>query len=254
MHTRLRQQQQLVTPAGAQRLFLFNIALTCVFTVLTVLVIMADLDATVPLRFTTYERDPATGYRIVERTWTSVRLSYLSCAFLLLAALDHAAMFLFRATYEANLSRGRNPFRWIEYSLSASIMNFQIAALAGMLEIQALVCVAVLTGLCQLGGALEERYGSSPEVRLLGFLPFTLAWCLIMLNFITNVQDAARTVPDFVYAIVIVLFILESLFAVNQLRPVKRFEDRELGFLVLSVVSKVTLAGLVWGGLVSLAK
>ena len=49
------------------------------------------------------------------------------------------------------------------------------------------------------------------------------------------------------YAIVIAL----SLF---QLRPVERFEDRELGFLVLSVVSKVTLAGLVWGGLVSLAK
>lgn len=239
---------------GARRLFVLNAGLACAFVLMAVLVLVADLDATVPLRYTAYVRDKQEGYRVVTRTWTSVRLSYLSCAFLLLAALDHAAMCVFREFYEQQVSRGRNPFRWAEYALSASVMNVQIAVLAGMLEVQALVCVAVLTALCQLGGALEERHGPSAEVRLLGFVPFVAAWAFIFLNFGTSIHEARSDVPAFVIAVVVVLFFLECLFAVNQLRPVKRYEEREMGFLLLSIVSKVTLAGIVWGGLVSLSK
>ena len=52
-----------------------------------------------------------------------VRIGPLVGAFLLLAALDHALVALppFRARYERFLAAGVNPFRWLEYSLSASV-------------------------------------------------------------------------------------------------------------------------------------
>ena len=41
--------------------------------------------------------------------------------FLLLAALDHVATATFaRGTYERDLMRGINRFRWVEYSVSAT--------------------------------------------------------------------------------------------------------------------------------------
>ena len=53
-----------------------------------------------------------------------LRIGPLVGAFLLLAALDHALVALppCRARYERGLGAGVNPFRWLEYSLSASLM------------------------------------------------------------------------------------------------------------------------------------
>lgn len=51
------------------------------------------------------------------------RLGVLVTGFLLLAALDHAVVALPRVhrTYEGLLARSRNPFRWVEYSVSANL-------------------------------------------------------------------------------------------------------------------------------------
>src|SRR4051794_36587702 len=60
-----------------------------------------------------------------------LRIGPLVAAFLLLAALDHGLVALppFRARYERYLAAGVNPFRWLEYSLSASLMVVLIAML-----------------------------------------------------------------------------------------------------------------------------
>ena len=53
-----------------------------------------------------------------------VRIGPLVAAFLLISAITHAALASPRlhAWYERNLTRGIQPARWIEYSLSSSLM------------------------------------------------------------------------------------------------------------------------------------
>jgi hypothetical protein len=52
-----------------------------------------------------------------------VRISVAIAVFLALAAVDHlVTATASRATYEADLRRGINRFRWVEYSFSATIM------------------------------------------------------------------------------------------------------------------------------------
>ena len=58
--------------------------------------------------------------------------------FLLLAAFDHFATATFaRRTYEVDLGRGMNRFRWVEYSLSAIMMVLLIASYSGITDITA---------------------------------------------------------------------------------------------------------------------
>ena len=75
-----------------------------------------------------------------------LRIGPLVGAFLLLAALDHALVALppFRARYERCLAAGVNPFRWLEYSLSASLMVVLIAMLTGIADYVALLALFAL--------------------------------------------------------------------------------------------------------------
>jgi len=61
--------------------------------------------------------------------------------FLFLAGADHVLTALppGRGWYEQNLRRGRNPARWIEYSVSASMMLILIAMLAGVWNVAAII-------------------------------------------------------------------------------------------------------------------
>ena len=243
---------ETMSPMTSRRLFAANACLAGLFALLSVLVLLAGVSADVPLFISTWSSDGLGGYTALTMSAGYIRLGWLSVAFLALAAVDHGACCVFRHTYESQVARGCNSFRWTEYFASASIMNVQIAALSGILDVQLLVCVGVLTALCQLAGSLEERTGGCVAVRLLGFGSFLVAWTIIFANFHIDVQHAANAIPTWVYAIVIVLFMLECLFPLNQLRPA-RHANREAGYLLLSVVAKVSLAAMVWGGLRSIS-
>jgi hypothetical protein len=70
------------------------------------------------------EAQPGSGPPIQDLLF-DVRIGPLVGAFLLLAALDHGLVALPRISdrYERSLAAGVNPFRWVEYSLSASLMR-----------------------------------------------------------------------------------------------------------------------------------
>src|SRR5687767_14707992 len=57
----------------------------------------------------------------------SVHLAYIVVAFFILSAVAHLLVAtIYRKQYEANLKRGINKVRWIEYALSASTMMIGI--------------------------------------------------------------------------------------------------------------------------------
>ncbi len=180
--------------------------------------------------------------------------------FLLLAAFDHFATATFaRNAYESDLGRGINRFRWVEYSVSATLMVLLIASYSGITDITAVVAIAGANVAMILFGWLQERM-NPPGRTSTTMMPFwfgTIAgvapWVAIWVNVI-----GAPQVPGFVYGIVIAELVFFFSFGLNQwlqYRGIGRWRDYAYGektYLLLSLVAKSLLAWQIYGG--SLAK
>jgi len=90
----------------------------------------------------------------------------------LLAAVDHLLMASPRvvAWYESKLAHGRNPARWAEYSISASLMIVLIAMLTGITSAYALIGIAGVNAAMILFGHLMER--TNPDRDRVDWMPF----------------------------------------------------------------------------------
>ena len=124
--------------------------------------------------------------------------------------------------YSEMIAYGKNPLRFIEYSLSASIMLMCIAIVNGITNLQLIVAIAVLTASCQLCGMVVEflPYRSSLKwvLHLTGWLQFMTAYYFIAHSFLKAVEETDGIgPPDFVWAIVIALFLLYASFGMVQM-------------------------------------
>jgi hypothetical protein len=188
-----------------------------------------------------------------------LRVDIAVAVFLLLAAVDHLSVGTWaRRWYERQVSRGINPARWWEYSISASLMVVLIAMLAGVREGTALVALFGANAAMILFGLTMERLNvGREEVQwrpfVYGCLIGAVPWIAIALQLAVS-QSEAGDVPGFVIAIFVTLLILFNSFAVNmwlQYRRRGRWADplfAEKAYLVLSLVAKSALAWQVYGG------
>lgn len=174
--------------------------------------------------------------------------------FLGLAALDHLLVASPRVVgwYERNLQRGVNYARWIEYSVSASLMVILIAMLTGISDLYALLAIfGVNTAMILFGLLMERRHASDGTVD---WLPFwfgcfagAVPWIAITIA-IAGSEIRTGDVPGFVFGIFVSLFILYNAFAVNmalQYKGVGRWRSYafgEAGYIVLSLTAKSLLA------------
>ncbi|HEY6960582.1 MAG TPA: heliorhodopsin HeR [Gaiellaceae bacterium] len=190
-----------------------------------------------------------------QETLFHLRIGPLVAAFLLLAAVDHALVALppFRRTYERALGRGVNPFRWVEYSLSASVMVVLIAMLTGIADYVALLALFGVNTAMILFGWLMELFNPPGRERT-RWLPFVLGcvagavpWLAIGAQLAISVAKG-NPPPTFVYFIFVTLFVLFNSFAVNQalqyarVGPWLSYRYGEGVYLVLSLVAKSLLA------------
>jgi hypothetical protein len=177
-------------------------------------------------------------------------------AFLLLAAFDHFATATFaRDTYERDLRRGINRFRWVEYSVSATLMVLLIGFYSGITDIAAVFAVIGANVAMILFGWLQERMNppgrTSTTMRpfWFGTVAGVAPWVAIWVNVI-----GAAEVPGFVYGIVVAELVFFFSFALNQwlqYRGVGRWRSYAYGektYLVLSLVAKSVLAWQIYGG------
>ncbi|MBJ7358664.1 heliorhodopsin HeR [Nocardioides sp.] len=179
--------------------------------------------------------------------------------FLALSALAH----LLVATawwrrYVDDLGRQRNPARWVEYSLSSSLMIVLIAQLVGIADIAALVALFGVNASMILFGWLQEHY-ERPGGG--GWLPFVFGcvagavpWLAITVYLVSPGSTSGESAPGFVYGIFVSLFVFFNIFALNQwlqYRAVGRWRDYLFGervYIVLSLTAKSVLAWQVFGG------
>jgi len=187
----------------------------------------------------------------------------LSFFFQLAAALTDYTGPILGYQYSIMISNNKNPLRFIEYSFSASIMLISIALLNGVTDINLITSIAVLTSSCQLCG-LAVEYVHSKKVKWLlhftGWLQFFWSYFIIGHAFIKSVEDAKENggsgPPDFVFAIVLSLFLLYSSFGFVQffelccmLNPYKK----ETAYVSLSLTAKLLLGWMIFSNVLVLS-
>ena len=180
-------------------------------------------------------------------------------AFLALSALAHLVVSTvwFRG-YVSDLARGINRARWVEYSLSSSLMMVVIAQLVGIADITALLAIAGVNASMILFGWLQEKYEQPGHG---GWLPFwfgcvagAVPWVAVVVYVVAPSSPSQASPPGFVYAIVVSLFLFFNIFALNQWLQYKargrwaRYLFGERIYILLSLVAKSLLAWQVFGG------
>lgn len=186
------------------------------------------------------------------------RLAWGVAGFLLISAAAHwiiASPGVFR-WYQHNLKRNRNYARWVEYSISASLMIVLIALLTGSGDVGALLAIFGVNASMILFGLLMEHYEEPGAVNwmsyLFGVVVGIFPWVVIALYLWSPSTSASP--PVFVYGIFISLFIFFNSFAVNMVLQYKRvgpWRDYLFGesiYVLLSLTSKSALAWQVFSG------
>ena len=174
--------------------------------------------------------------------------------FLGLSALFHfvVASPKFFARYAAGLESQRNFFRWVEYSISSSVMIVLIAMICGVSDVAAIIAIFGVNASMILFGWLQEKYEKPGNG---GWLPFIFGciaglvpWLALSFYVLAIGGPGNTKAPAFVYGIVISLFLLFNVFAIVQwlqYKKVGKWADYLRGentYITLSLVAKSALA------------
>lgn len=232
------------------RLRPYNLTAAALHGVQAVAVLVLANSFALPVRasYMTGPPSPGVGTRTV--TLFDVRFAWVVAAFFALSAVAHLVVAGPSWTaYQAQLARNRNPYRWLEYSLSASLMIVLIAMLVGINDVAALIALAGVNAAMIGFGWLQELY--EPPMGSLG--PFWLGclagivpWAAIGIYLAG--PGANLHPPGFVYGIFVSLFVAFNCFALNQFlqyRRIGKWREYLFGertYVTLSLVAKSLLA------------
>jgi len=189
----------------------------------------------------------------------------LVVAFLFLSALAHTIIAtVLYGRYKDHLANGTNPYRWYEYSISASVMIVVIAALSGIADIGVLLSVFALTALMNLFGLLMEEQNnvlSDDPLRRQDWRPFVygclagiVPWVVIMITTGATYAEFPDEFPLFVLGATAVTFLFFNTFAVNmylqykKIGPWSEYLFGERVYIALSLLAKSALAWWVYWG------
>lgn len=181
-------------------------------------------------------------------------VSYTIALFLGLSAFFHflVASKRFFPKYSMGLKNSKNIFRWVEYSVSSSIMIFLIAQLNGISNYATLLAIFGVNVSMIFFGWLQEKYTRPGDGQWLPFIFGCIAgiipWLIILIQLLTPKGPAGTSAPSFVYGIVISLFVLFNCFALVQYKQYKakgkwaNYLRGEKAYIILSFIAKSLLA------------
>jgi hypothetical protein len=206
--------------------------------------------------------DSATGTLVpADRTLFDLPIGPMVALFLFLSAGAHALLaWPARGWYERRLGAHIAPARWIEYSLSSSVMIVVIAALSGIQEIGTLVALFGVNAAMNLFGWSMESANQGREKTqwnhyLFGVIAGIVPWIVIGIAlWSASTEPGAAGVPTFVYVIFVSLFLSFNVFAITmilQYGKVGRWRDYLVGeksYMLLSLFAKTLLAWQVFAG------
>ena len=168
------------------------------------------------------------------------------------------------------LVQGRNPIRWVEYSITASLMIWVIAQLSGLTNVVTLVLLVLGNIAMQFCGYLMEEMNLEPRLLKgkavrwgatgVGWLLFVQQWTPVITYFFSAILSdrppTVEAVPTFVYFVIFGLLLQFALFGLVQLGHyagvgfLRSTKNYEYAMVALSFISK---AFLTWTLLIGIA-
>ena len=239
----------------------FNAVMALVHFLQGLFMLLLSTDFSLPVTSAFLELDPATDkLAAVPETIVDLRIAPLVAAFLFISAVAHALIASPRIYewYARNLSKGINYARWIEYSLSASVMIVVVAMLVGIYDIATLIVIFALNATMILFGLMMELHNQTTEKTnwtsfWFGTFAGIVPWIVIFVYLIGSGSGEGGP-PGFVYGIFVSIFVFFNVFAVNmvlQYRKVGPWRDYLFGermYVILSLLAKSLLAWQVFAG------
>jgi len=239
-----------------KRFRLFNAIMGGVHLLQVFLILYLSNNFSLPVTYTTPVYNEATNsIAPISETLFTIRIGPLVAMFLFISAASHlliASVLYYR--YVQNLKNHINPYRWLEYSISASLMIVIIAMLTTIYDIGTLLCLFTLTAVMNLMGLMMELHNQTTQNTdwtsyTIGCIAGIVPWIVIFIPLIS-----AESVPDFVIYIFISIAIFFNCFAINMYLQYKKigkwknYLHGERVYIILSLVAKSALAWQVFAG------
>lgn len=225
-----------------------------------VLILILSKDFTLPISAYYLKFDPATqSLQPATDTLFDLSLPLLVATFFFLSALAHLSIVtIYKKKYLENLGKGINSARWIEYSLSASVMMVAISLLVGIYDIASLIAVFGAVAVMNLCGLIMEVHNQTTKKTnwlsyWVGCLAGIIPWIMVAFYLWAGANNGSEA-PNFVYWIFVSIFIFFNCFALNmvlQYKKVGKWSDYMYGermYVILSLVAKSALAWQVFAG------
>lgn len=190
----------------------------------------------------------------------SINFAWLVASFMIMSALAHLSIVTwYKKKYVADLAKGINKARWIEYSISASTMMVAIALLSGMQDLASLVMIFALVAGMNLMGLVMEVVNQGKKKPdwlsfIIGCFLGIVPWVAFGIYVWAANSYSVNGVPGFVYAIYASIFIFFNCFAINmylQYKKIGKWADYLYGervYIILSLLAKSALAWQVYAG------
>lgn len=257
-------EHESVNPATFRRLRIFNGLMVPFHFAQAILMLLLSTDFALPVTTSFLRFDEASEMLVEDpNTIGDLRLAPLVAAFLFISGTAHLLLVLpgINGWYNRNLAKGINYARWIEYSISASIMIVVIAMLTGVYDLGSLIMLFALNATMISFGLVMEMQNKGLERDHVSWTPFWIGcavgavpWVVIALYLFAPATRSVGDVPNFVYGIFGSLFVFFNVFAINmflQYRKIGRWRDYlhgERAYIVLSLTAKSALAWQVFFG------
>mgnify|MGYP000928764710 CR=1 FL=1 len=242
-----------ITDAEIKPLRKWNLSAGFLHLISLIAVVVLSNNFSLPVTATYMTGPPGTSFTNPIELFSN-NVSYTIALFFGLSALFHflVASKWYYAKYSNGLKQNRNIFRWVEYSLSSSVMIFLIAQLNGISDYAALLAIFGVNLSMILFGWLQEQFTQPGDGQWLPFIFGCIAgmipWIIFVIQLLTPGGPSNTTAPGFVYAIVISLFLFFNCFALVQYKQYRakgkwaNYLRGEKAYIILSFVAKSLLA------------
>lgn len=189
-----------------------------------------------------------------------IKIAPLIALFLFLSATAHFIISMPKVYewYVANLKKGANYARWVEYAFSSSIMMVVISMLVGIYDGVSLMLIFALNACMILFGWMMELHNQSVKktnwtAYIFGTFAGLIPWIAVAI-YLYGAGSGDAKPPTFVYWIFFSIFIFFDIFALNQFLQYKKvgawknYLYGERAYIVLSLIAKSLLAWQVFAG------
>ncbi len=244
-----------------KNLRIFNIVMGFFHFVQGILMVVLSNDFTLPIN-TSYLKFDVTTLTLQPSLnhIYDLKVGYAIAAFLFLSSLAHFIISLPRVYewYVANLKKGINYARWIEYAFSSSIMIVVVSMLVGVYDFSTLLLIFFLNAMMILFGMVMEIHNQTTTKTnwisfIFGCIAGIVPWVVVAL-YLFGSGDADNKAPTFVYWIFFSIFLFFNTFAGNMILQYgkigkwKNYTFGEKVYVILSLVAKSLLAWQVFAG------